>query len=59
MSKPKMAKEDEERKMTPYIHRQMRDLREDDRIRTIRRYVEGLGGKLEITAVFKDERVSI
>jgi predicted transcriptional regulator len=33
--------------------------RSDHRISTLRRYVEALGGKLEITAVFRKRRVRL
>ena len=33
--------------------------REDHRVSTLRRYVEALGGKLEIVAVFDDKQVKL
>lgn len=33
--------------------------REDHRISTLKRYVEALGGELEVIAVFKDKRIKL
>jgi hypothetical protein len=33
--------------------------RDDHRLSTIRRYLESMGGELEVTAVFGDKRISL